>query len=42
MKYIELKKELKQLAKELRYWKNNRKMDRLIALDLYQHEVQVK
>jgi hypothetical protein len=42
MKYIELKKELKQLAKELRYWKNNRKMDRLIALDLYQHEVQSK
>ena len=28
MKYIDLKKELKQLAKEIRYWKSKRKLDK--------------
>lgn len=33
-KYPELKSELKQLAKEIREWKNNRKLDKRIELKL--------
>ena len=41
-KYPELKSELKQLAKDIRKWKNNRKMDRMIELDMFQHEIQAE
>ena len=35
-KYPELKSELKQLAKEIREWKNNRKQDKRRALNMTQ------
>ena len=39
-KYPELKIRLKQLAKEIREWKNNRKQDRRIKLNMNQWRVQ--
>ena len=38
-KYPELKSELKQLAKEIREWKNNRKQDKRRALNMTQWQV---
>jgi hypothetical protein len=39
-KYPELKNELKKLAKEIRQWKNNRKMDKRAELGMSQWQVQ--
>ncbi len=39
-KYPELKNELKQLAKAIREWKNNRKQDKRTQLKMVQWEVQ--
>ncbi len=41
-KYPELKIRLKQLAKEIREWKDNRKQDRRSKLNMKQWEVQSK
>jgi len=40
IKYPELKSELKQLAKEIREWKNNRKMDSRRKLGMQQWAVE--
>jgi hypothetical protein len=42
MKYIKLKEELKELAKEIREWKNNRKLDKRSQLGMNQWQVQVQ
>jgi hypothetical protein len=39
-KYPKLKSELKKLAKEIRYWKANRKLDKRIELKMLQDQVQ--
>jgi len=39
-RYPELKSELKQLAKEIREWKNNRKQDKRRELDMRQWEIE--
>lgn len=41
MKYIELKKELKKLAKEIRYWKSKRKLDKREGHSLWQIESRI-
>ena len=39
-KYPELKKQLKQLAKDIREWKRNRKEDRRLELKMKQYQIQ--
>jgi len=41
-KFPELKSELKQLAKEIREWKNNRKLDKRTELGMRQWEIESK
>ncbi len=41
MKYIELKKELKNLAKEIRFWKSKRKIDKRGHYSLWQIESRI-
>lgn len=42
MKYIKLKSELKKLAKEIRYWKSKRKLDRRGNFSLQNIETSVR
>ena len=41
-KYPELKAQLKKLAKEIRYWKSNRKEKRRAELGMWQYQIQDK
>jgi hypothetical protein len=41
-KYPELKSELKQLAKEIREWKRNRKLDKRIELKIPLWQIELK
>ncbi len=42
MKYIKLKKELKTLAKEIRYWKSKRKLDNRGDYPLWDIETRIR
>ena len=42
MRYLKLKNELKELAKEIRYWKSKRKLARREQYSLWQIELKIR